>query len=76
MTAKTSTIGPDGKPFPMTHVDMETGTGYRILHGPVAHTTNRHMSFYVLADAHGNVSVLQSFHFETRGAFAYIPGGV
>jgi hypothetical protein len=76
MSAKTTTTDPHGKPLPMTHVDMHDGKGYRILFGPVGHTTHRHAKYYVLADKDGNVSVVSDFHFETRGAFAYIPGGV
>lgn len=76
MTTKTETTAPDGAPLPMTHRDNFNGKEYRIVFGPIGHTTHKHAKYYVLADKDGELSVVSDFHFETRGAFDYLPGGV
>lgn len=74
MTTKAETIGPDGKPFAMTHRHALTLKEYRIVHGPIMHAVSA-AEIYVLADKSGSLSWVNAASLNPSGLLEYVPGG-
>lgn len=73
LSTKAETVGPDGKPFAMTHRHVLTGKEYRIVYVLRHLRHDDSMTAHVLADVNGNLSWTSGPYID--GFFEYVPGG-